>query len=299
MTTGDQTIFTDDDGTSYLICSSQQRPQQPLRGADPRLRLAEHRRRPRASSAAPGARGTRCSSTTARYYFCSSDLHGWNASHSYYIAATNIMGPYGAEGVIGNTDNDFSHVSQTGLLHHRQRDGRDDGHLRGRSLERLRRQRARLQPVVPAVVHRDDADDAVGHRVVAERGGRHLERRARQQLRAQPQLRGRPRGDDPAGRLDHQHTTTGGTTPYTNVSGGHTGNWSWQLTDTRRLPGDAEPGGDEPAQRNVHAVGLGQEHGRPDDRQPLRQGLRRQREGRVAHQGDDGLRRRCRSPASR
>jgi hypothetical protein len=26
-------------------------------------------------------------------------------------------------------------------------------------------------------------------------------------------------------------TTTGGT-PYSNVSGGHTGNWSWQLTDT-------------------------------------------------------------------
>ena len=50
------------------------------------------------------------------YYFCSSDLHGWNASHSYYIAASNIMGPYGAEGVIGNTDDDFSHVSQTGFF---------------------------------------------------------------------------------------------------------------------------------------------------------------------------------------
>jgi hypothetical protein len=51
-----------------------------------------------------------------RYYLCSSDLHGWNASHSYYISATDIMGPYGAEGVIGNTDSDFSHVTQTGLF---------------------------------------------------------------------------------------------------------------------------------------------------------------------------------------
>jgi len=43
-------------------------------------------------------------------------LHGWNASHSYYISATNILGPYGTEGVIGNTDADFSHVTQTGLF---------------------------------------------------------------------------------------------------------------------------------------------------------------------------------------
>ena len=50
------------------------------------------------------------------YYACSSDLHGWNASHSYCISATNIMGPYGAEVVMGNTDLDFSHVTQTGLF---------------------------------------------------------------------------------------------------------------------------------------------------------------------------------------
>ena len=50
------------------------------------------------------------------YYFCSSDLHGWNASHTYCISATNIMGPYGAEAVMGNTDLDFSHVTQTGLF---------------------------------------------------------------------------------------------------------------------------------------------------------------------------------------
>ena len=65
-----------------------------------------------------------------RYYFCSSDLHGWNASHSYYIAATNIMGPYGAEGIIGNTDNDFSHVTQTGLFITVKGTARNDGHLR-------------------------------------------------------------------------------------------------------------------------------------------------------------------------
>ena len=51
-----------------------------------------------------------------QYYFCSSDLHGWNASHTYCISATNITGPYGAEFVMTNTDADFSHVTQTGFF---------------------------------------------------------------------------------------------------------------------------------------------------------------------------------------
>jgi hypothetical protein len=50
------------------------------------------------------------------YYFCSSDLHGWNSSHTYCISATNILGPYGAEFVMTNTDADFSHVTQTGFF---------------------------------------------------------------------------------------------------------------------------------------------------------------------------------------
>jgi hypothetical protein len=51
-----------------------------------------------------------------RYYLNSSDLHGWNASHTYSISAANILGPYSTESVIGNTDADFSHVTQSGLF---------------------------------------------------------------------------------------------------------------------------------------------------------------------------------------
>src|SRR6516225_728724 len=51
-----------------------------------------------------------------RYYLNSSDLHGWNASHTYYISATSIFGPYSAESVIPGTDADFSHVTQSGLF---------------------------------------------------------------------------------------------------------------------------------------------------------------------------------------
>jgi hypothetical protein len=50
------------------------------------------------------------------YYFCSSDLHGWNASASYCVSAPNINGPYSAEFVMGGTASDFSHVTQTGFF---------------------------------------------------------------------------------------------------------------------------------------------------------------------------------------
>jgi hypothetical protein len=50
------------------------------------------------------------------YYFCSSDLHGWNTSQTYCISSKNILGPYGSEFVLDGTQNDFSHVTQTGFF---------------------------------------------------------------------------------------------------------------------------------------------------------------------------------------
>jgi hypothetical protein len=49
------------------------------------------------------------------YYFCSSYLHGWNASHTYCIASSKVAGSYSSEFVMQGTDADFSHVSQSGL----------------------------------------------------------------------------------------------------------------------------------------------------------------------------------------
>jgi hypothetical protein len=112
---GDQAIFNDDDGQAYLVCSSQNGRSNlyvaPLRAADylnvePATRVF----------GGAGREGNAMFKVNGRYYLCSSDLHGWNASHAYYISATNIMGPYGTEGVIGTTDADFSHVTQTGLF---------------------------------------------------------------------------------------------------------------------------------------------------------------------------------------
>ena len=112
---GDQAIFNDDDGQAYILCSSLSGRANiyvvPLRAADflaaqPATRIYN----------GAGREGNAMFKYNGRYYACSSDLHGWNASHTYCISATNILGPYSAETVMGNTDRDFSHVTQTGLF---------------------------------------------------------------------------------------------------------------------------------------------------------------------------------------
>jgi hypothetical protein len=113
-TTGDQTVFTDTDGQSYLICSSASgRSNWYVAafnsngiGTQTAVRIG----------GGTGREGNCMFKFNGRYYFCSSDLHGWNASHAYYISATNIFGPYGAEAVMGKTDLDFCHVTQTGFF---------------------------------------------------------------------------------------------------------------------------------------------------------------------------------------
>ena len=112
---GDQSIFTDDDGQAYIVCSSLEGRSNlyviPLRPSDflqaqPATKIF----------GGAGREGNAMFKYNGRYYACSSDLHGWNASHAYCISATNILGPYSTELVMGNTDLDFSHVTQTGLF---------------------------------------------------------------------------------------------------------------------------------------------------------------------------------------
>jgi hypothetical protein len=114
-TTGDQTVFTDTDGTSYLVCSS----------SSGRSNWYVARIRPSDSLAietavriggGTGREGNCMFKYNGRYYFCSSDLHGWNASHCYVISSTSIQGTYSSESVMNNTDLDFCHVTQTGFF---------------------------------------------------------------------------------------------------------------------------------------------------------------------------------------
>ncbi|HEU6447583.1 MAG TPA: autotransporter-associated beta strand repeat-containing protein [Verrucomicrobiae bacterium] len=116
--TGDQTLFLDDDGTPYLICSSVSGRSHlyvlPLRESDylevlPGTEIYH----------GSGREGNCMFKYNGKYYFCSSDLHGWNASHCYVLesASTNIMGPYLPEYVMNRTDLDFCHVTQTGFFY--------------------------------------------------------------------------------------------------------------------------------------------------------------------------------------
>ncbi len=113
--TGDQTTFQDDDGKAYVIASNVKGRSHlyvaPLRESD---FLAIDSAKEIASGT--GREGNCMFKYNGRYYFCSSDLHGWNASPTHVISATNILGPYGKEFLMAKSDLDFSHVTQTGFF---------------------------------------------------------------------------------------------------------------------------------------------------------------------------------------
>jgi hypothetical protein len=113
--TGDQTTFQDDDGKAYVIASNVKGRSHlyvaPLRDGD---FLALDSAKEIASG--KGREGNCMFKYNGRYYFCSSDLHGWNASPTHVISATNILGPYGEEFLMARSDLDFSHVTQTGFF---------------------------------------------------------------------------------------------------------------------------------------------------------------------------------------
>ena len=114
--TGDQTVFVDDDGQAYLICSNKGG-----RGYQyvARLRPSDFLAAEKAVQVGKGSgrEGDCMFKYKNKYYFCASDLHGWNASHSYYMVADNINGPYSGWKVMDGTDMDFSHVTQTGFFY--------------------------------------------------------------------------------------------------------------------------------------------------------------------------------------
>jgi hypothetical protein len=113
---GDQSVFTDDNGQAYLAFSNKSGRSHlyvaPLRSSD---FLHVEAATNIYNSSAGGREGNIMFKHAGTYYFCSSDLHGWNASHTYCITSTRVSSGYGAEFVLQGTDADFSHVTQTGL----------------------------------------------------------------------------------------------------------------------------------------------------------------------------------------
>lgn len=113
---GDQSVFVDDDGQAYLAFSNRNgrshlyvarlRPSDFLQ-VEPAANIY--------NSSAGGREGNIMFKHAGTYYFCSSDLHGWNASHTYCNTSSKVASSYSSEFVMQGTDADFSHVTQTGL----------------------------------------------------------------------------------------------------------------------------------------------------------------------------------------
>lgn len=117
--TGDQTLFQDDDGKAYVIASNVKGRTNlyvaPLRESD-FLAIDGSKVKHIYKSRNGGREGNAMFKQNGVYYFCSSDLHGWNTSQTYCMSATNILGPYSEEFVLEGTQHDFSHVTQTGFF---------------------------------------------------------------------------------------------------------------------------------------------------------------------------------------
>lgn len=117
--TGDQTLFQDDDGKAYVIASNVKGRTNlyvaPLRESD-FLAIDGSKTVNIHKSRVGGREGNAMFKQNGVYYFCSSDLHGWNTSQTYCMSATNILGPYSEEFVLEGTQHDFSHVTQTGFF---------------------------------------------------------------------------------------------------------------------------------------------------------------------------------------
>ncbi|PZG02107.1 hypothetical protein C1I99_04230 [Micromonospora deserti] len=116
--TGDQTVFTDDDGKDYLIFSNRSgrarafvgklRESDSLR-VEPGVQIGYN---------ASGREGNAMFKLDGKYYHAASDLHGWNTSVTHVIESTssNIQGAYTSEYTLQGTEMDYSHVTQTGFF---------------------------------------------------------------------------------------------------------------------------------------------------------------------------------------
>ncbi|WP_407562235.1 family 43 glycosylhydrolase [Streptomyces sp. 184] len=115
--TGDQTVFTDDDGKDYLIFSNREGRS---RGFVAKFRESDSLRiEPGVEiRRGNGREGNAMFKLDGKYYHAASDLHGWNTSVNYVNESTgsNIQGSYSSEYVLAGTEMDYSHVTQTGFF---------------------------------------------------------------------------------------------------------------------------------------------------------------------------------------
>lgn len=135
--TGDQTIFQDDDGKAYIICSSANgREYQyviPLRESDfldidaDNIKMLYHDADGQfidengeiCTKEKKGIEGNSMFKYNGTYYFTGSDLFGWNSSNVYYLKSDEILGDYnkdtGLPNMMDGAHSSYAHNSQAGF----------------------------------------------------------------------------------------------------------------------------------------------------------------------------------------
>ncbi len=123
--TGDQTVFTDDDGTSYLVYSYGSGRgriflSKIVAQENGKIGLAKSHKIYQGA----GREGNCMFKYNNKYYVCASDLYGWNASHAYYMVLDSLEDAYldsfqavGSMALMDGSSEDFCHVTQTGFFY--------------------------------------------------------------------------------------------------------------------------------------------------------------------------------------
>lgn len=117
--TGDQTVFTDDDGKSYLVYSYGQGRNKiyvsEIGVKDGMINLLDCTK----IFQGAGREGNCMFRYKGKYYMFASNLYGWDASLAYYLVADNVRGPYLPINdmlVLKGAEDDYAHVTQTGFF---------------------------------------------------------------------------------------------------------------------------------------------------------------------------------------
>ncbi|MFA9191396.1 family 43 glycosylhydrolase [Flavobacterium sp. FZUC8N2.13] len=126
--TGDQTVFTDDDGKSYLIYSYGKGRNKiyvsEIGVKDGKVTILDCTKVFQGES----REGNCMFKYKNKYYMAASNIYGWDASFAYYLVSDNIRGPYlptnDMQIMAGSTE-DYAHVTQTGFFYTIKRNGKE------------------------------------------------------------------------------------------------------------------------------------------------------------------------------
>lgn len=117
--TGDQTVFTDDNGKSYLIYSYGQGRDKiyvsEIGIKNGLVNLLDCKEIFRGEN----REGNCMFKYKNKYYMAASNIYGWDSSLAYYLVADDIRGPYTPQksmAVMNGSSDDYAHVTQTGFF---------------------------------------------------------------------------------------------------------------------------------------------------------------------------------------